>query len=488
MSSQHLEILARRRFLPLFVTQFMGALNDNLFKNALVILVTFRLAAEKGVDAGMMATFATGLFILPFFLFSATAGRLADKFEKQRLIAIIKAAEIAIMLLAGLAFSVGNLTLLMSVLFLMGTHSTFFGPLKYGILPQHLPPEELLSGNAVIEAGTFLAILIGTIAGGLLILTANGILLVVTLEIVVAAAGLLASLFIPRAPAAAPDLKLGLNFLAHGWEMIREAKSQRVIWLAILGISWFWLVGATFLAQFPAFAKTVLGAGNGTVTLMLVAFSVGIAIGSMLCNWLLKGEVSARYVPLGALGISLFTFDLYAATAHMQAGSGVLLDVAGFLARPSAWRVLGDLTMIAVSAGFYIVPLNTLLQARSEESHRSRVIAANNIVNALFMVLGATGAVAMLAFHCSIPQIFLALALLNLPVALYICRLLPETVIKGLVGGLLRLAYGAEVHGLANWPAPGERVVVVANHVSFLDAVLLAALLPGRPTFAVNSF
>ena len=208
----------------------------------------------------------------------------------------------------------------------------------------------------------------------------------------------------------------------------------------------------------------------------------------MLCNWLLKGEVSARYVPLGALGISLFTFDLYAATAHMQGGSGALLDVAGFLSRPSAWRVLSDLMMIAVSAGFYIVPLNTLLQARSEESHRSRVIAANNIVNALFMVLGAIGAVAMLAFHCSIPEIFLALALVNLPVALYICRLLPETVIKGLVGGLLRLAYGAEVHGLANWPAPAERVVVVANHVSFLDAVLLAALLPGRPTFAVNSF
>ncbi len=499
MSSQHLEILARRRFLPLFVTQFLGALNDNLFKNALVILVTFRLAAEKGVNAGMMATFATALFILPYFLFSATAGRLADKFEKQRLIALIKSAEIAIMTLAGFAFWTGNLTLLMSVLFLMGTHSTFFGPLKYGILPQHLPPQELLSGNALIEAGTFLAILIGTIAGGLLILTTNGILLVITLEIAVAVLGLAASLFIPRAPAAAPELKLGLNFLAHSWEMIREAKTQSVIWLAILGCSWFWLVGATFLAQFPAFAKTVLGAGNGTVTLMLVAFSIGIGIGSMLCNALLKGEVSARYVPLGALGISLFTFDLYLATAHMHGGiygaagaatsdaEAALASVGQFLARPSAWRVLGDLTMIAASSGFYIVPLNTLLQTRSEESHRSRVIAANNIVNALFMVLGAAGAVAMLAIHYSVPQIFLVIGLFNLAIALYICRLLPETVIKGLFGGLLRLAYGAEVHGLENWPAANERMVIVANHVSFLDAVLLASLLPGRPTFAVNS-
>jgi acyl-[acyl-carrier-protein]-phospholipid O-acyltransferase/long-chain-fatty-acid--[acyl-carrier-protein] ligase len=387
--------------------------------------------------------------------------------------------------------------LLMTVLFLMGTHSTFFGPLKYGILPQHLLPQELLSGNAIIEAGTFLAILIGTIAGGLLILTANGILLVVILEIVVAVLGLAASLFIPRAPAAAPELKLGLNFLAHGWEMIREAKAQHVIWLAILGVSWFWLVGATFLAQFPAFAKIVLGAGNGTVTLLLVAFSIGIGIGSMLCNALLKGEVSARYVPLGALGISLFTFDLYLATAHMHGGvygaaaydaSDALAGVGVFLARPSAWRVLGDLLMIAVSSGFYIVPLNTMLQTRSEESHRSRVIAANNIVNALFMVVGAVGAIALLAFHFSIPQIFLVLALVNLVVALYICRLLPETVIKGLFAGLLRMAYGAEVHGRENWPAANERIVIVANHVSFLDAVLLAALLPGRPTFAVNSF
>ena len=496
MSSHHLEILARRRYLPLFITQFLGALNDNIFKNALVILVTFRLAAEKGVNAGMMATIATALFILPFFLFSATAGRLADKFEKQRLIAVIKSVEIAIMALAGFAFATGNLTLLMTVLFLMGTHSTFFGPLKYGILPQHLLPQELLSGNAIIEAGTFLAILIGTIAGGLLILTANGILLVVSLEIAVAVLGLAASLFIPRAPAAAPELKLGLNFLAHSWEMIREAKAQPVIWLAILGVSWFWLVGATFLAQFPAFAKTVLGAGNGTVTLMLVAFSIGIGIGSMLCNALLKGEVSARYVPLGALGISLFTFDLYLTTAHMHGGvssaapdaTAALAGVGAFLARPSAWRVLGDLLMIAVSSGFYIVPLNTMLQTRSEESHRARVIAANNIVNALFMVVGAIGAIALLALHFSIPQIFLVLALVNLVVALYICRLLPETVIKGLFAGLLRLAYGAEVHGRENWPAPGGRMVIVANHVSFLDAVLLAALLPGRPTFAVNSF
>ena len=487
MSTANLEILKSRRFLPLFITQFLGALNDNIFKNALVILVTFKIAMETGVNGQMMSTIAAGLFILPFFLFSATAGRFADKFEKSRLIVIIKTAEIAIMALAAISFDQNNLTMLMTVLFLMGTHSTFFGPLKYGILPAHLKTSELLSGNALIEAGTFLAILIGTIAGGVLILTGQGILAVSALVLAVALLGLLASLFIPPAPAEAPNLKLGFNIAAHTWEMTRYAAAQRDLFLAILGISWFWLIGSVFLSQFPAFAKDVLGADDHVVTLFLTAFSLGIGAGSMLCNKLLKGEISVRYVPVGALGVTLFTVDLYFASGRLSGGGSDTLGLTDFLAQPAAWRVLGDLLALSIASGFYIVPLYTLLQERSAPSHRSRVIAANNIINAVFMVAGSLATVGLIALHVSVPEIFLILGLLNFLVAIYICRLLPEVAIKGALAWLLRLVYRVELRGLANFAAAGERTVIVANHVSFLDAVLLASFLPGQPTFAINS-
>ncbi|HYV88518.1 MAG TPA: MFS transporter, partial [Candidatus Polarisedimenticolia bacterium] len=325
MSHGNLAILKTRRFLPLFITQFMGALNDNIFKNALIILVTFRIAAETGIDGQLWATIAAGIFILPFFLFSATAGRFADKFEKSRLIVIIKVAEIAIMALAAFGFDQQNISVLMTVLFLMGTHSTFFGPLKYSILPAHLATNELLGGNALIEAGTFLAILIGTIAGGVFILTGQGIAVVSAMVLSVAVLGLLASLAIPKAPAEAPDLKLGWNIAKHTWEMTRYAAEQRDIFLSILGISWFWLIGSVYLSQFPTFSKDVLGADNNVVTLFLTAFSLGIGAGSMLCSRLLKGEISARYVPLGALGVTLFTVELYFASGPLAGtGSGTL--------------------------------------------------------------------------------------------------------------------------------------------------------------------
>ncbi len=487
MSNANLEILKSRRFLPLFITQFLGALNDNIFKNALIILVTFKIASETGVDGQLMATIAAGLFILPFFLFSATAGRFADKFEKSRLIVVIKTAEIAIMALAGLAFARSNLTMLMTVLFLMGTHSTFFGPLKYGILPAHLKTSELLAGNALIEAGTFLAILLGTIAGGVLILTGQGILAVSILVLAVALLGLLSSLFIPRAPAEAPNLKLGFNIAAHTWEMTRYAAKQRDLFLAILGISWFWLIGSVFLSQFPTFAKDVLGANDHVVTLFLTAFSLGIGAGSMLCSKLLKGEISVRYVPAGAFGVTLFTIDLYFASGRLSGGASDTLGLAEFLAHPAAWRVLGDLLLISIASGFYIVPLYTLLQDRSAPSHRSRVIAANNIINAVFMVVGAIGTVGLIAMRVSVPEIFLIVGLLNFLVAIYICRLLPDVALKGALAWLLRLAYRVELRGLDNYKAAGERTVIVANHVSFLDAALLACFLPGRTTFAINS-
>ncbi|HZS81897.1 MAG TPA: acyl-[ACP]--phospholipid O-acyltransferase [Stellaceae bacterium] len=487
MAHGQFQLLGTRRFLPLFVTQFCGALNDNFFKNALVILVTYGLAAAIGANGQILVTLASGLFILPFFLFSATAGRLADKLEKQRLILAIKAAEIAIMGIASWGFATGSVALLMTVLFLMGVHSTFFGPLKYGILPAHLAQRELLGGNALIEAGTFLAILIGTIAGGLLIRTAAGVAIVSVAIITIAAAGFLAALFIPRAAPPAPGLRLHWNILADTAELVREARQHRDLWLAILGISWFWLVGATFLSQFPNFAKDVIGGDEHVVTLFLTAFTIGIALGSLLCNRLLKGEVSARFVPLGALGISLFTIDLVNASARVSPAGGALIGFWAFLGTFTGARITADLILVALCGGLFIVPLYTLLQARSDERHRSRIIAANNILNALFMVAAAVATMALLAAHVAVPGVFLIVAIANLAVALWICKLLPGTVPKAALAALLRLVYRVEVKGAENYRKAGPRAVLVANHVSFLDGPLLGAFLPGRPIFPVNT-
>jgi len=480
-------LLRSRRFLPLFVTQFLGALNDNFFKNALVILVTYRLAEQAGLNGQILVTAAGGLFILPFFLFSATAGLLADKFEKRRLILAVKAAEILFMAIAAAGFYTGHVTLLMTVLFLMGVHSTFFGPIKYGILPAHLAPGELLAGNALIEAGTFLAILIGTIVGGVAILTTHGIAIVSLGLLAVAIAGLIAAIFIPAAPPPAPDLTLRFNIVADTLDMLRYARQRRELFLAMLGISWFWLVGATFLSQFPTLAKDVVGADENVVTLFLVAFTIGIALGSLICNKLLAGEVSTRLVPLAALGISLFTVDLYYASAALPP-AGALLGIGDFLAHLAGWRIVGDLVLIAMSGGIFIVPLYAFLQAHSEESHRSRVIAANNIWNALFMVAAALATMGLLMLGFTVPQVFLIVAIVNFGVALWICRLLPGTVVKSLAAALLRLAYRVEVKGAENYRLAGKRAVVIVNHVSFLDGPLLAAFLPGRPIFPIDTF
>jgi acyl-[acyl-carrier-protein]-phospholipid O-acyltransferase/long-chain-fatty-acid--[acyl-carrier-protein] ligase len=480
-------LLGTRRFLPLMVTQFLGALNDNLFKNALVILVTYRLAAEAGLNGQIMATLAAGLFILPFFLFSATAGRLADRFEKQKLILVIKAAEILFMAIAIAGFVTGSVTLLFIVLFLMGVHSTFFGPIKYGILPAHLHENELLGGNGLIEAGTYLAIMLGTIAGGILILTDSGIEAVSATILAVAAAGFVASLFIPRAPAEAPELTLHFNIFADTREMLRYARQRHDLFLAILGISWFWLVGATFLSQFPTFAKDVIGGDNAVVTLLLIAFTIGIAIGSLICNALLKGEVSVRFVPLAALGISLFAIDLFYASSTVLPPGGTLEGIAGFLSSFAGWRILADLILIATCGGIFIVPLYTLLQARTQPSHRSRIIAANNIWNALFMVAAALATMLLLTLHFTVPQVFLTVAFLNLIVTVWICRLLPGALIMTAAAAVFRFLFRIEVRGIENVAKAGPRAVVVANHVSFLDGALIAAFVPGRPTFVVDT-
>ncbi len=486
MSDRTLGILRSRRFLPLFVTQFLGAFNDNLFKNAMVILILFRIAGEDGLNGQLMVTAAAGIFILPFFLFSATAGQLADKYDKSRLIRYVKAAEIAAMGLAALGFVLGDAYFLTAVLFLMGAQSAFFGPLKYGILPEHLAEDELVGGNALIEAGTYLAILAGTIGGGLLILADGGKTLVSLAVVALALAGWAASLAIPKSPAAAPDLKVNWNLYTETRDIMVLAAKRQDVFLSILGISWFWLVGATFLAQFPAFAKDVLGGSEQVVTLFLTVFSVGIGVGSMLCDRLLKGEVSARHVPFGALGMAIFSVDLYFASG-LTAVPAELIGAGAFLAQPAHWRVLVDLFLISLCGGVYIVPLYAILQSRAAKAERARTIAANNVLNALLMVLGALGTAGMLWAGFTVTDVFLAMALANIVVAIYICKLLPHEVLKALASWVFRLAYRVEVTGWENYRKAGDKAVVVVNHVSFLDGPLLAAFLPGRPMFAIDT-
>ncbi|MEJ2688392.1 MAG: MFS transporter [Deltaproteobacteria bacterium] len=486
-SSQFL-LLSSRRFLPLFITQFFGAFNDSVFKNALVILITYVTAEQAGMNAQIMVTMAAGVFILPFFLFSATAGQLADKFDKAKLIRWIKLVEILLMAAAAAGFFIGSIPFLMVVLFLMGSQSAFFGPLKFGILPDQLDVDELISGNALIEAGTFLAILVGTILGGLLILTDGGIFMVSILVVVVAAIGWLASFFVPSTRPAVPDLAVRVNFLRETWEIIKYTAADRSLFLCILGISWFWLIGSTFLAQFPTLCKEVIGANEEVVTLFLSLFSVGIALGSLMCNRLLKGEVHATYVPLGAIGMTLFMADLFFATRNAgMATTAELIGVRDFLGYFTGWRIAFDLTMLAIAGGIFIVPLNAILQHRSEAGRRARNIAGNNVMNALFMVVSAVGTAALLQLNFTVPQVFLIIAILNTAVAVYICQLLPGALAKGIVAWLLELFYHVEVDGLKNFSKLGDRVLIVANHLSFIDAALIAAFVPDQLTFAIHT-
>jgi len=480
-------LVRQRRFLPLFLTQFLGATNDSLFKQALFVLIVFRLVSETGTNSAILVNVGAGLFILPFFLFSATGGQLADKIEKSRLIRAIKLNEIVCMVLAALGFYLGHTYFLLLVLFLMGAQSAFFGPVKYSILPDHLNDKELVSGNAYIEAGTFLAILIGTLAGNQLILTEHGGLIVSIIVITLAVLGFAASFFIPKAGPHAPDLRVNPNILAETFATMRLGRARRDIHLSILGISWFWLFGATFLAQLAPFTKDYLHADESIIAYFMILFSVGIGIGSFFCNRLLKGDISARFVPIGAVAMAVFSLDLYFASRAGVPVTDTLAGLSAFLQHGANWRISADLLLIAVSGGIYVVPLYAILQSRSDDANRSRMIAANNIMNALFMVVGAVAATTMLAFAFTIPEIFFTIAIVTIFVAIYICGLLPDELVKVVMAGLLRLAYRVEVKGLENYKDVGERAVIIVNHVSFLDGALLAAFLPGKATFAVNT-
>src|SRR5216684_2080978 len=462
MAETQLHLLKSRRFLPLFVTQFLGAVNDNLLKVGLVTLITFQPVTDP-TTTKIVVAIATAIFIFPYFLFSATAGQIADRFEKAGLIRLVKLWEVGVMVLAAIGFAFTGDTFVffeLAVLLFLGIQATFFGPVKYGILPDLLGTEDLMGGNALIEAGTFLAILLGTIAGGL---------------------------FIPRGQPAAPGLRLNANIWAETMAILRFANERRDLKLSILAISWFWLVGAVFLSQFPTYAKDTLGADQQVETLFLAMFSIGIGAGAVLCGRWLRGEISARLAPLGAVGMTLFTIDLFFASVRVTGSDGQLLNLVGFLAHPGNWRLLVDLFLIALCGGLFTVPLYALLQACSEESHRSRVVAANNIVNAIFIVVSGVVSALMLAAHLTVTQIFLVVGILNAVAAVVVMRLIPGVILKTLLAALFRLVYRVEVKGIENYRKAGERVVIVANHLSFLDGPLLAAFLPGRPAFAINT-
>lgn len=401
-------------------------MNDNIIKQALIVMIIFSLLDSSDMDPGILVTIAAGIFILPFFLFSATAGQIADKFEKSASIQRIKFVEILIMATACFGFYLSNTWFLILVLFFMGTQSSFFGPLKYGILPNHLKERELIGGNALIETGTFLAILIGTIIGGLLIVIENGTAIISTILFLIALVGWAVSRSIPTAAAADPNLKINYNILQEIGRMMGRARQTRTVFLSIIGISWFWLVGATFLSQFPNYSKTLLGGNASVVTLFMFTFSLGIGIGSYGCTKLLKGVISAKYVPLSAFALTVFIIDLYFASVDLSAPGGALITASDFLNTPTNLRILFDLAAISICGGLYTVPLYAILQNDSDPKKRSRIIAANNLMNALFMVVGAIVATGMLALDWTIPEVFLSLAIANCFVGLYITRLLPS--------------------------------------------------------------
>lgn len=476
--SDQFSLLKQRRFAPFFITQLLGAFNDNLYKNALVALLSFGVLQLSSEKAGSLIAIAAGLFILPFFLFSAISGQIADKYEKSMLIRRIKMAEIGIMCLGAVAFYFGSVPLLMGILFLMGTQSAFFGPIKYGILPQHLQESELIGGNAVVELGTFLAILLGTIFGTQLITKApsGSVLPTCVVILIVAIIGFLSSRKIPVAAAADPALSIRFNPISETWKLVSYTKKHRVIFQAILGISWFWFMGATYLAQFPIYARDILG-GNGDVyTVLLAAFSVGIGAGSMLCERLSGGKVEIGLVPLGALGITLFGLDLFFATpsapfiSSVEGAVGVGLGE--FLTHFAAWRVLIDIMLIGLFGGFFIVPLYALIQTSSAPNRLSRAIACNNVMNALFMVLSAIIVGVLLSLGLSIASMFLFVAIMNALVAAYIFRLVPEFLMRFLIWMLMHTLYKVRNVGMENIPEEGA-AILACNHVSFIDALLV---------------
>jgi len=476
-------LLTQRRFAPFFWTQFLGAGNDNLFKFAFTVMVTYQVQVSW-LPPAMAGLVIGALFIFPFLLFSATSGQLTDKYDKTKMIRFVKWLEVGVMLLAGYGFLNANVPVLLGCVFLMGLHSTLFGPVKFAYLPQHLNERELTGGNGMVEMGTFVAILLGNVAGGLLIaIPQAGAHYIAWACVGVALLGRLFAQGVPATPSTDPDLKINWNPFTETWRNLKLANENVAVFRSLLGISWMWFFGAVFLSQFPSFAKEVLHGDEHVASLLLVVFSIGIGIGSLLCEMLSKRHVEIGLVPLGAIGMSVFAIDLYFASRGLPPAEP--LTVSQFMAIGAHWRVMIDLMLLSLFAGIYSVPMYALIQLRSQPSHRARIIAANNILNALFMIVSSVGVGALLSMNFTIPQVFLITGVLNAIVAFYIFMLMPEYLLRFIAFLATRLVYRFKVLGDENIPTKGA-AILVCNHVSFVDAVLLMAASPRPIAFIMD--
>ena len=470
-------LLGQRRFAPFFWVQFLGAGNDNVFKFAFTVMVTYQLKVSW-LPASQAGLVIGALFILPYLLFSATSGQLADKHPKEVLIRFVKTLEIAIMAVAAWGFAEQNVPLLLACVFLMGLHSTLFGPVKFAYLPQHLNERELTGGNGMVEMGTFVAILLGNVAGGLLIAVPQvGPQYVAAACLLLAVLGRVMAQAIPLSPPTDPGLAINWNPFTETWRNLKLAHGNVVVFRSLLGISWMWFFGAVFLSQFPVFAREVLYGNEQVASLLLVVFSIGIGTGALLCEMLSRRHVEIGLVPLGAFGMTLFSVDLYVASRSLPPAEALTLGA--FMAVPAHWRVLADLFALSLFAGIFSVPMYALIQLRSQPTHRARIIAANNILNALFMIVSSLMVGALLAAGFTVPEVFLVVGLLNAVVAAYIFLLVPEYLLRFLAWLLTRGVYRFKVRGDEHIPTQGA-AVLVCNHVSYVDAVLLMAASP-RP-------
>lgn len=464
-------LLRTRRFLPFFITQLLGAFNDNIFKQSLILAILYKLTIEG--DRSIWVNLCALLFILPFFLFSALAGQFGEKFNKDALIRAIKIGEIVIMAVGATGFLTNHLELMLLALFAMATHSALFGPVKYSIMPQALHDDELVGGNGLVEMGTFLAILAGTIGAGIMMSSTHYAPVVAVAIVAVAVLGYLASRSIPRAAASTPQLRLDWNIFTQSWATLRMGLGQTpAVSRSIVGNSWFWFVGAIYLTQIPAYAKEWLYGDETVVTLILTVFSVGIALGSMLCEKLSGRKVEIGLVPFGSFGLTVFGLLLWWHSGgfpqNVQAN-----DWLAVLSYGQAWWVLFDILGLGVFGGFYIVPLYALIQSRTAENERARVIAANNILNALFMVVSAIVSILLLSVaKLSIPELFLVVSLLNIAVNTYIFKIVPEFTMRFMIWLLSHSMYRVEHRNLQAIPDEGA-ALLVCNHVSFVDALLI---------------
>lgn len=491
MKSDQFYLFKDRRFLPIFLVQLCGCLNDSIIKNALIILITFKLSSDLVSSSYMLVMLANVLFILPFVLFASVAGQVADKYERSYVVRVVKFVEIWIVAASIYGFYNNNLYVLFSCLFLLGVHSTFFGPIKYSVLPDQLNKNELLAANGYVEAGTFLTILLGTMIGGFYNFSTD---IVIFISICITTIGFISSFFMPKSNNYNKNLEIDLNLARSTFKIVKHASSKSQLYLSILGISWFWFIGTVIIAQIPSLTKDILKAGEGVSNLFLATFSIGVGVGSFWCSRIFSNNITTKYVFISSLGISLFGIDLFIATkiAQINYEPQQLKSVIEFLSRSHYWRILIDLFFLAAIGGIYVVPLYALMQFYSSPAHRSRIIAANNLINSFFMA-GSTVVISFLFYlNFSIPGIILLVSIMNLIVAIYSYQLIPHSEIgsyrfwQKIFSVVFSLMYKVKVRNIDNFHKAGDRAVIVANHLSYLDPALIAAYLPENIKFAIN--